>query len=370
MSSPFFSGVYGLSFGNVYLSFERVKMEKGKASFIVANWNGKKTIAECLNSILAQTYKNYEIIVVDNHSSDTSLELVKENYNIDRLIALDRNYGYAEANNIGYKHARGDYIALVNNDAILEDNWLEKALGVFQRDKHKNLSSVATKIINYHQRDCIDSAGVEYFGFGACWDYKDLPIDSAKVNQRKEVFGACATASLYRKEILDEIGLFDPKYFIYFEDTELAFRLRLFGYKCIYEPEAVCYHYGGIKQDKNSKFYIDFGRRNIEFLFIKNMQGSLLAKYFLSHYLYEFTLFLFFLSVGKGIPFLKAKIQFLRNLGYLLQERKKLKLALKSANKFKGLYKVEQCFSRSQILGLSNKFRKAVRTYKEYANLD
>ena len=190
-------------------------MEKGKVSFIVVNWNGKETIAECLNSILAQTYKNNEIIFIDNHSSDGSLQLVKEKYDIRKLITLDRNCGYAEANNIGFGHAEGEYVALVNNDAILENNWLEKAIDVFQRGGYKNLGSVATKNINYYQRNLIDTAGVEYFGFGACWDYKGLPVDSVEVNQRKEVFGACATAALYRKRIIDEIGLFDPRYYLF-----------------------------------------------------------------------------------------------------------------------------------------------------------
>lgn len=344
-------------------------MEKEKVSFIIVNWNGKKTIEECLDSILAQTYPNTEIIFVDNNSSDNSLELVKQKYKIDKLIILERNYGYAEANNIGFKYTQGEYIALVNNDSVLENNWLEKAMDVFHRDEHTNLGSVATKIINYHQKHLIDSAGVEYLGFGACWDYKYLPANSLEVNQRKRVFGACATASLYRKKVIEEIGLFDPRYFIYFEDTELAFRLRLFGYECIYEPGAVCSHYGGRIQDKNNKLYIDYGRRNIEFLFLKNMQGSLFAKYFLSHFLYEFTLFLFFLSVGKGIPFVKAKIQFLKNLGYLLRERKKLKLTLKKSNKFKKAIQVDQYFSKSKLWGLTEKFKKAARTYSTYMNI-
>lgn len=345
-------------------------MKKGKVSFIVVNWNGEKTITECLNSFLAQTYQNNEIIFVDNYSSDSSAKLVKEKFDIDKFIALDRNYGYAEANNIGSRYAKGEYLALVNNDALLDECWLEKAMNVFQSNEYKDVGSVATKIIDYHQRNVIDTAGVEYFGFGAGWDYKGLPADSAEVNQRKEVFGACATAALYKKEIVDKISLFDPRYFIYFEDTELAFKLRLFGYKCIYEPEAVCYHHGGVKKDKESRLYIDFGRRNIEFLFIKNMQGHLFTKYFLSHYMYEFALFLFFLFAGKGIPFLRAKVQFLKNLGYLLQERKKLKLALIKANKFKDIYKVEQYFFRAKMRGLSDKAKKAIQTYKAYMNLN
>jgi len=343
-------------------------MDKEKVSFIVVNWNGRKTIKECLDSILGQTYGNREIIFVDNHSTDGSLELVKDGYDLDRLIGLNRNHGYAEANNLGFEQATGEYIALVNNDTVLERYWLEKAIHVFHREGNESVGSVATKIINYHQRDVIDTAGAEHLGFGAGWDYKGLPVDSSEVNKSKEVFGACASAALYRKRILDQIGLFDPEYFIYFEDTDLSFRLRLFGYSCIYEPEAVCFHHGGVKEDKDSKFYIDYGRRNIEFLFVKNMQGGLFAKYFISHFIYELILFFFFLSAGKGIPFLKAKIKFFKNLGYLLQERKKLKLKLKEADRLKKVYQVEQYFFRSQWRGLSDKVRKAVRLYGVYWN--
>jgi hypothetical protein len=344
-------------------------MEKDKTSFMVVNWNGRETISECLDSILDQTYKNHEIIFVDNHSSDGSLDLVRENYKPDKLIALDRNRGYAEANNIGLDYVRGEYLALINNDAVLDKHWLEKAVAVFHRDKNKTVGSVATKIINYHRRNLIDSAGVEFLGFGAGWDYKGFSQDSPEVNRRKEVFGSVATASLYRKDVIDEIGLFDPRYFIYFEDTELAFRLRLFGYRCLYESEAICYHYGGVKQDKNSRFYIDYGRRNIEFLFIKNMQGYLFPKYSLGHYGYEILLFLFFLFSGKGIPFLRAKIGFLKNLGRLLQERKSLKQSLKKAQKFQNIHQVEKCFYRSGWRAVADKVKKAIRLYRAYMNL-
>lgn len=356
---------------SLYLS-QKPEIKKGRVSFIIVNWNGIKTIAECLDSILAQSYKNYEIIFVDNYSTDGSAQLVQRRYKPDKFISLNRNYGYAQANNIGLRHAKGEYLALVNNDAVLDKHWLRKAVDVLAKDESQKTGSVATKIINYHQPTLIDTAGVEFFGFGAGWDYKGLSADSKEVNQRKEVFGACATAALYRKQIIDQIGLFDPRYFIYFEDTDLAFKLRLFGYKCIYEPEAVCYHYGGVKRDKNSKFYIQFGRRNIEFLFFKNMQGHLLAKYLWSHCLYESALFLFFLLAGKGIPFIKAKIEFIVNLGYVLQERKKLKLALIRADKFKDASKIEHFFlpSRLRWRGWLDKLRKAVQTYKTYMNLD
>ena len=330
-----------------------------KVSFIIANWNGEKTIAECLDSVYAQTYKNYEVILLDNHSSDQSLELIKEKYSVDKLIELDRNYGFAEANNKGLEAATGEYLALINNDTVLEKHWLEKAVSVFRNSPHKNLGSVATKIIHYHQRNLIDSAGVEFYGLGACWDYKNLIQDDVRVNRRKQVFGACATAALYKKSVIEEIGFFDPEFFIYFEDTDLSFRLRLFGYDCIYEPEAVSYHYGARRRIRKNKLFIEKGRRNIEFLFIKNMQGRLFFRYLLSHFLYEGSLFFFYLSIGRGLSFIKAKIGVLNHLDCLLKKRKKLKQNLKKSNRFHALHLTEQRFLRFRLWSLVNKFKKA-----------
>lgn len=330
-----------------------------KVSFIIVNWNGEKTIAKCLDSVYSQTYKNFEVILLDNHSSDQSLETVKKNYQVDKLIELDRNYGFAEANNRGLEHAAGEYLALINNDTILEKDWLEKAAAVFRNSPDKKLGSVATKIINHYQRDLIDSAGVEFYGLGACWDYKNLPQNAAQVSQRKQVFGACATAALYKKRVIEEIGFFDPKFFIYFEDTDLSFRLRLFGYSCLYEPEAVSYHYGARRRIRKNRFFIEFGRRNIEFLFIKNMQGPLFLKYFLSHCVYELALFFFYLSIGRGMSFIKAKTEVLDHLDYLVKQRKELKQNLIKSNRFKFLYQTEQRFLRFGLWSLFNKFKKA-----------
>ena len=327
-------------------------------------------MSECLDSVLSQTYKNYEVILLDNGSSDRSLEIVKKNYSVDRLIPLDQNYGFARANNMGLKYAQGEYIALINNDTVLEKDWLEKAVAVFQKWKHKNLGSVATKIIQYHRRDLIDSAGVEFYGLGACWDYKNLPPDAPQVSRQKQVFGACAAAALYKREVIEKTGFFDPKFFVYFEDTDLSFRLKLLGYTCVYEPKAVCYHYGARRRDKKNRFFIEFGRRNIEFLFIKNMQGHLFAKYLLSHWVYEGILFFFYLSIGRAPSYLKAKKAVLDNWSYVRRERKKLKQRLMESNRFQHLNEMEQSFMPFRFWSVLNKFKKAAKTYQSYLNQD
>ncbi|MBN1223796.1 MAG: glycosyltransferase family 2 protein [Candidatus Aminicenantes bacterium] len=345
-------------------------MEKSKVSFIIVNWNGEKTIAQCLDSVLAQTYKNREIIFLDNRSSDQSLDIVKENYTLDQLVELDRNYGFAEANNRGLKQATGEYIALINNDTVLEKDWLEKAMAVFRESKSGHVGSVATKIIHYHKRHLIDSAGVEFYGLGACWDYKNWPQNAAEVNHRKPVFGACASAALYKRSVIEETGFFDSRFFVYFEDTDLSFRLRLFGYDCVYEPGAVCYHYGARRRDKKNTLFVEFGRRNIEFLFIKNMQGHLFPRYFLSHCLYEGVLFLYHICTGRAVPFVKGKIGVLGQLGYLLRERKKIKQNLIHKKRFKKLHQIEDRFTPFRLWSVLNKAKKAVWDYQIYISSD
>ncbi|MBD3413419.1 MAG: glycosyltransferase [Candidatus Aminicenantes bacterium] len=343
-------------------------MEEVRVSFIIVNWNGEDTISECLDSVASQTYTDHEVILIDNHSSDRSLDMARKNHRLDKVLALERNYGFAEANNKGLRQASGDYIALINNDTILEKDWLEKAMSVFQSSEHKNLASVATRIIQYHRRDVIDSAGVEYYGLGACWDYKNLPKNSPRVNKQRQVFGACAAAAVYKKDVIDRIGFFDPEYFIYFEDTDLAFRLRLYGYTCVYEPQAVCYHYGARRSDRKNKFFIEYGRRNIEFLFVKNMQGPLFLKYLLSHCVYESVLFFFYLSIGRAFSFLKAKTRALNQLGPLLRKRQKLKQDLIQRGRFQHLSETGQLFLRFRPWSLWNKFKKSMWTYQNYLN--
>jgi hypothetical protein len=332
-----------------------------KVSFIIVNWNGKKFLKECIESILNQTYKNFEIIFVDNGSEDNSVKFVEENYDLDYIVELNENQGFAKANNVGYKYANGDYIALINNDVVLDSKWLENAIKNFNYNNQVGI--VATRILQYNDRNLTDSLGVEYLPFGAMIDYREKEYDTNFANQTRYAFGACAASALYNKKMLEHIGLFHNIYFAYFEDSDLNFRAQLFGYDCIYEPDSISYHHGSGTGVKNSEFYVEKGRRNIEYFYFINMQGYLIYKYFLFHFIYEFINFLYFISIGRGLSFLKGKLEFLFNLKKVLNIRSDIKKKLKSEGKWNNLKEVELKFKKMGLV--KSKFKKALNSYRK-----
>jgi GT2 family glycosyltransferase len=163
--------------------------------------------------------------------------------------------------------------------------------------------------------------------------------------------------------MLEHIGLFHNIYFAYFEDSDLNFRAQLFGYDCIYEPDSISYHHGSGTGVKNSEFYVEKGRRNIEYFYFINMQGYLIYKYFLFHFIYEFINFLYFISIGRGLSFLKGKLEFLFNLKKVLNIRSDIKKKLKSEGKWNNLKEVELKFKKMGLV--KSKFKKALNSYRK-----
>ncbi|MBI3661243.1 glycosyltransferase family 2 protein, partial [Candidatus Acetothermia bacterium] len=217
----------------------------------------------------------------------------------------------------------GMFIALLNNDTESDVRWLEELMKALAA--HPEAGFCASKLVFYHQRNLIDTAG-DYFSIaGSAGKLGHLDqADKPEYNQLREVFGACAGAALYRKEMLDEIGLFDEDFFVSFEDVDLSFRAQLKGYKCLYVPTAIVRHrvHGTIQ--KNSPAYVYYGHRNLEYVYLKNMPGSLIAKYFLLHVLEEMIAFGFFLTQGRGLDFLKGKWHALRALPKLINKRRQI----------------------------------------------
>ncbi len=229
-------------------------------SIIILNWNGKQYLETCLSSLLRQTYSDIELILVDNGSSDGSVELVKSKYPGVIIVQHHKNLGFAVGVNSGILASSGKYIATINNDAEADKEWIASLVRVIGSDP--DIGSCASKLLRYYERDTIDSAGIVIYQNGNAYDRGGQEKDIGQYDSQEEVFGACAGAALYRKEMLDETGLFDEGYFAYFEDVDLSFRMQLFGWKCIFVPDAVVYHIHSATSKEQSPFKIFYFERN------------------------------------------------------------------------------------------------------------
>jgi len=287
-------------------------------SAIILNWNGKRHLKECLESLRDQAYRDFETIFVDNGSSDGSVEHVRENFPYVKILALGKNTGFSKGNNEGIKIAKGEYIALLNNDTRVDRYWLEELYKSIC--KHPEISFFASRIVFYDQPDRIDSAGDGYAICGAPFKIGHCE-NRSKYSQENIVFGACAGASLYRKEMLDDIGLLDEDFFAIYEDGDLNFRAQLKGYKCLFVPSAIVYHKGSSSIGKLSDFYVYHGQRNVEHLYIKNMPLLLILRNGYIHFFYNLLAFFYFSIKRKAIKFIQAKIDVLKNLPVLLKKR-------------------------------------------------
>ncbi len=290
-------------------------------SVIVVNWNGKNLLFACLQSLQRQTFKDFEIIVVDNGSTDGSIELIQNHFPEAQVIALNTNLGFSAANNIGIQRARGRYIALLNNDTEADPRWLEELVKAL--DTRREISFCASKMLLHHQRDLADACGDFYSvdGIGG----KIGHLQSATIySEPREVFGACAGAAIYRRELLEELGGFDEDFFIAHEDTDLSFRAQLRGHRCLYVPTAIVYHKLSATIGAESPTYLYYGHRNAEFVYFKNMPGPLLWRSLPLHLTLDLALLLFYVRRGQAGPFLQAKLDAIKALPTILQKRRRI----------------------------------------------
>lgn len=208
-------------------------------SIVLLNWNGKHHLERCLPSLAAQTCQDYEIILVDNGSTDGSVAYVQAHYPAVRLVQNTENVGFAAANNQGIALARGRYVVALNNDTELDPRWLETL--VEAAEAHPEMGAFACLVLFDSQRELIDSAGITVSVLGHGFQHH-LGERIGNGLAAEEVFGVCAAAAMYRRELLDDVGLFDADYFIYYEDVDLAWRARLRGWRSLFVPQSVVYH--------------------------------------------------------------------------------------------------------------------------------
>jgi GT2 family glycosyltransferase len=244
-------------------------------SIVIPHWNGLTHLPTCYAALQQQTYPHLEIILADNGSTDGSQEYTRAHYPQVRIVQLDRNYGFTGACNAGFRAAKGQYIALLNNDTEADPRWVEALVKAFER--HPEAGFLASKMLLFDQRDRFHTAGDFYGVDGWAGNRGAWQKDEGQFDREMYVFSACAGASAYRRRLLDEVGLLDDAFFFGMEDIDLAWRAQFAGWRCVYAPEAVVYHKvsatgGGV----TSSFY---DGRNAFYVLIKNYPAPLFRKY-------------------------------------------------------------------------------------------
>jgi GT2 family glycosyltransferase len=210
-------------------------------SVIIVNWNGCEYLPACLDSLLDQTCRDFETIVVDNGSHDGSLELLQRSYPWVRVVPLSVNTGFASGNNAGYAVARGEYIVALNNDTRVERFWLAELIAPVE--EQPAIGMVSSRICSWDDPDQIDSLGVAICPDGMSRGSRRLARFSAlALAKTEEILLPSACAALYRRKMLDETGFFDDDFFAYCEDTDLGLRGRIAGWNAVLARDAVVYH--------------------------------------------------------------------------------------------------------------------------------
>lgn len=298
-------------------------MRKPLVSILIVNWNGKHFLKDCFRSLSQITYKNTEIVLVDNASVDNSISYIKEYYPKVKVIQNIKNLGFAQGNDIGLKEARGKAILLLNMDTIVEKSFLDNLITLlYSKD---GIGAVQPKILLYPQKNRIDSIGSFLLPTGALYHFgREKDHRDPKFNRPMEIFSAKGACILIKKEVLNKTGLFDADYFAYFEETDLCQRIWLSGYKVMYQPSAIVWHKGGAASNKISSSYITFhAYKNMLLTYLKNFSTKYLMRILpVSLFLYEVVTILYFLQGKFGIAVSIQKAIFW-NLFHLTETLKK-----------------------------------------------
>ena len=320
-------------------------------SIIILNRNGKHHLNDCFSSLRKLNYpkKRYEAIMVDNASSDGSIEYVKKNFKEVKIVANKVGLGFAAGNNEGVKRARGEYIILLNNDTKVQKNWLIELVKVAQSDKTIGLCT--SKLLLFSKRDTVNYAGgfIHYLGFS--WPIGLFEKDGKKFDELKETTQASGGSLLIKRNLIKRIGMLDGDFFLYVEDTDYSWRARLNGFKIFYVPKSMVYHkYGATisRENKGEKIY--FLERNRIVMLLKDYSLKTLLVLVPMLILFELALIVFL-----PMPKLRGYVSIFRNFERILKKRIEVQKLRKISDKqitdaFVSDFKDFEYFDKSYII--------------------
>ena len=300
-------------------------------SVIILNYNGKGFLEECIDSVLKSDYPNFEVILVDNASSDDSIGVIEKAFVQDnrlKIIRNNQNLMFTGGNNVGILQAKGELIIVLNNDTVVEKNWLKEISKAMQDER---IAASQPKMLIYGSSPPILDYTVNTMDrYGFCNGIGRGTIDRGQYDGTDEIFYAAGAALVLRKKVLDEVGIFDEKFGAHWEDVDLCWRIRLKGYKICFIPKAVVYHKGSLTMTRFAKknavsWYV---RKNRIAGLIKNYNTANLIMNLPVLLLIQFLLFLWELVCAKdtalAISSPMAILSNIRNLRHLLKERRRI----------------------------------------------
>jgi GT2 family glycosyltransferase len=289
-------------------------------SVVVLNYNGLRYMAKCITSILAGNYPYFELIIVDNASTDNSMDLLR-NFHDERIqiIQSGSNIGFAAGNNLGYRYASGKYVVILNNDTVVDPNWLQSLVSLMESDP--KIGVTQSKLFAMDGK-LIDSTGdfMDHFGYPIA-RAQGLP-DSGEYCEVEDIFSARGAALMIRRSALGDSLPFDDDFFLQYEDIDLCWRLRLSGYTTKYVPSSIVFHEG---LGTHSAFRIFHARKNAMMLLIKNYNRTNLLRYGSLHILTRLLDLINDIRIGDSMDFvsaLKAYFWLLKNARTIVSKRK------------------------------------------------
>jgi GT2 family glycosyltransferase len=290
-------------------------------SVIIVNFNGRRFLQDCLSSILDQAYSPFEVILVDNASQDGSVEFIQENFPSVKIFIQKENLGFAGGSNAGIREARGEFILTLNNDTIVPHDFISELVKPMMQDP--SVGMCASKMVFPDGR--INSTAICISRSGAAWDRGRGEPDHGQYDVAEEIFGPCAGAALYRRSMLDEIGLFDEDFFLFMEDVDLAFRARLAGWKCWYVPTARVVHIHGGTAGFRSDISVYYGNRNLGWYAVKDFPTRTLILAGLWIIMRNCTDIPYHFVQGKGRTIIRAKIDMIKGFPLMVRKRRGIK---------------------------------------------
>jgi GT2 family glycosyltransferase len=254
-----------------------------RASVIVLNYNGGRLLDDCLQSLASQELEGgFEVLVVDNESTDGSPEAVRDRFPDVRLVRAGRNLGFAGGNNLGVAEARGRHVVLINNDARARPGWLAALVEAAESDPRAG--AVTCKVLFTEPAGVIQNAGSLLLSDGSSAERGYEQPDRGQFDAAEEVFAICGAGVLLSRAMLEDVGGFDDTFFLYYEDTDLSWRMRLRGWKVVYEPAAVIDHVHSHASGEWSPMFVFHVDRNRLFMVLKNAPIGFVLRSFLGFY--------------------------------------------------------------------------------------